>query len=50
MPGRRPLGNIADRVDALASEGQIDGEEYEALRVEIGKRHDVIEPRVGAAT
>ena len=46
----RALSKMADRVDVLASEGQIDGEEYEALRVEIGKRHDAIEPRVEAAT
>jgi hypothetical protein len=45
----RALDKMANRVDELASEGQIDGEEYEALRIAIDKRHNAIEPReVGA--
>jgi len=45
----RVLGKIGDRVDTLASEGELDGDQVEALRIAIGKRHDVIEPQ-GAAT
>ena len=45
----RVLGKIGDRVDALASEGELDADQVEALRIAIGKRHDVIEPQ-GAAT
>jgi hypothetical protein len=39
------LGKIGDRVDVLASEGELDADQVEALRIAIGKRHDVIEPQ-----
>jgi hypothetical protein len=41
----RVLGKIGDRVDVLASEGELDSDQVEALRIAIGKRHDVIEPQ-----
>jgi hypothetical protein len=41
----RVLGKIGDRVDVLASEGELDADQVEALRIAIGKRHDVIEPQ-----
>jgi hypothetical protein len=41
----RVLGKIGDRVDALASDGELDADQAEALRAAIGKRHDAIEPQ-----
>jgi ATP-dependent Clp protease ATP-binding subunit ClpA len=45
----RTLGKMADRIDTLASDGELDADQADALRAAIGKRHDAIEPQ-GAAT
>jgi len=41
----KTLGKIGDRVDVLASEGQLDDEQAKALRSAIEARHDAIEPQ-----
>lgn len=41
----RTLGRIGDRIDALASEGQLTADEAEQLTAAVGRRHDEIEPR-----
>jgi hypothetical protein len=40
----KKLGAITDRLDALVSEGKIDGNEWSALTDEVNARHDEIEP------
>jgi hypothetical protein len=40
----RALGKIGDRVEVLASEGQLTFEEAKALEARIGRRHDEISP------
>lgn len=40
----RVLGRIGDRIDILASDGELDADQAAALRAAIGKRHDAIEP------
>jgi nucleoside-triphosphatase THEP1 len=42
----RTLGKIADRIDALTSEGQLSPEEASELHDAVSRRHDVIEPKV----
>ena len=41
----RTLGKIADRIDALVSEGQLSPDEAADLHGAVSRRHDVIEPR-----
>jgi hypothetical protein len=41
----RTLGKIADRIDALVSEGQLSPDEAGDLHGAVSRRHDVIEPR-----
>jgi len=41
----RTLGRIADRIDALLSEGQLTDDQAGDLREAIDRRHDVIEPK-----
>ena len=41
----RTLGRIADRIDALLSEGQLTDDQAADLREAIDRRHDVIEPK-----
>jgi len=41
----RTLGKIADRIDALVSEGQLSPDEAAELHQAVSRRHDVIEPR-----
>jgi len=41
----RTLGKIADRIDALVSEGQLSQEEASELHEAVSRRHDVIEPK-----
>jgi nucleoside-triphosphatase THEP1 len=41
----RTLGKIADRIDALVSEGQLLPDEAAELHDAVSRRHDVIEPR-----
>jgi len=41
----RTLGKIADRIDALVSEGQLSPEEASELHEAVSRRHDVIEPK-----
>jgi nucleoside-triphosphatase THEP1 len=41
----RTLGKIADRIDALVSEGQLSPDEAAELHGAVSRRHDVIEPR-----
>jgi hypothetical protein len=41
----RTLGKIADRIDALVSEGQLSPDEAVELHDAVSRRHDVIEPR-----
>jgi hypothetical protein len=41
----KTLGAIADRVDVLASEGQLTSDQVHDLTEEITKRHDQIEPK-----
>lgn len=41
----RTLGRIGDRIDALASEGQLTAEEAEELTAAVGRRHDELEPQ-----
>jgi hypothetical protein len=41
----RTLGKIADRIDALVSEGQLSPDEAADLHDAVSRRHDVIEPR-----
>ena len=43
----RTLGRIGDRIDALASEGQLTSDQADELRARVGRRHDQIEPRQG---
>jgi len=45
----RTLGKIADRIDVLASEGQLTAEQAEALASGIAARHEVIEPEAANA-
>lgn len=45
----RALGRMGDRVDVLASEGQLTAEEAKALERLIKQRHDQIEPEVANA-
>ena len=45
----RTLGKIGDRIDVLASEGQLDDEQTKALRSAIDARHQVIEPETANA-
>ena len=40
----KKLGAITDRLDALVSEGKIDGNEWSTLTDEVNARHDEIEP------
>jgi hypothetical protein len=44
----RTLGKMADRIDTLASDGELDADQADALRAAIGKRHDAIEPQEAA--
>ena len=44
----RTLGKIADRIDVLASEGQLTAQQAEALASGIAARHEVIEPQAAA--
>lgn len=46
----RALGRMGDRVDVLASEGQLTADEATRLEHMIKARHDEIEPAVGATT
>jgi hypothetical protein len=39
------LGRIGDRVDELASLGQLTAEQADELRARVGRRHDQIEPQ-----
>ena len=41
----RTLGKIADRIDALVSEGQLSPDEASELHDAVSRRHDVIEPK-----
>jgi hypothetical protein len=41
----RTLGRIGDRVDELASLGQLTAEQADELRARVGRRHDQIEPQ-----
>jgi hypothetical protein len=41
----KTLGKIGDRIDVLASEGQLDDQQAKALRSAIEARHDAIEPQ-----
>jgi hypothetical protein len=41
----RTLGRIADRIDALVSEGQLSADEASDLHDAVSRRHDVIEPK-----
>lgn len=45
----RTLGKIADRVDVLTSEGQLDAQQAEALASAIAARHEVVEPEAANA-
>lgn len=45
----RSLGRMGDRIDVLASEGQLTAEEADRLRVLVGQRHDQLEPRAADA-
>lgn len=45
----RTLGRIGDRVDVLASEGQLTAEEAAELHARIGRRHDQIQPQTANA-
>jgi nucleoside-triphosphatase THEP1 len=45
----KTLGKIADRVEVLESEGQIDQEQAKALESAINARHSVIEPEAANA-
>ena len=44
----RTLGKIADRIDALVSEGQLSPDEAVHLHVAVSRRHNVIEPEAVA--
>jgi hypothetical protein len=44
----RTLGKIADRIEVLESEGQLDHEQAKALESAINARHSVIEPEAAA--
>lgn len=44
----RTLGKIGDRIDVLASEGQLDAQQAEALASAIAARQDVIDPKAAA--
>lgn len=41
----RTLGRIGDRIDALASEGQLTADEAEDLTAAVGRRHNELEPQ-----
>ena len=45
----RTLGKIADRIDVLASEGQLTAQQAEALASGIAARHEVVEPEAANA-
>jgi nucleoside-triphosphatase THEP1 len=44
----RTLGKIADRIEVLSSEGQLDHEQAKALESAVNARHSVIEPEAAA--
>ena len=46
----RSLGRMGDRIDELASDGQLAADQADRLRLLIGERHDELEPRMEAAT
>jgi hypothetical protein len=41
----RTLGRIADRIDVLASDGQLTSQQAQELHARVGRRHDQIEPK-----
>lgn len=45
----RTLGRIGDRIDELASEGQLTASQAVELRARVGRRHDQIEPQTATA-
>jgi len=46
----RALGKIGDRIDELASDGQLTNDQVADLMVEIDKRHNVLEPKATQET